>query len=119
MESCAQYVSLLRIHFSKDIEIKIIDDDEYEKKEEFYIRMCSIQDLNESAGGDGAAFFGDCVKCTVEITEDHLFKSRSDKVGLEFIKLTVTLVTFRHTSIFSTGNTANFFCGWIILYSVI
>lgn len=88
---------MLRIHFSKDIEIKIIDDDEYEKKEEFYIRMCSIQDLNESAGGDGAAFFGDCIKCTVEITEDHLFKSRSDKI-LANIRLGAKLGTrnWRH-----------------------
>ena len=66
--------------YSKNIEIKIIDDDEYEKKEEFYIRLSGLEDLNGTPGGDGIATFGENVKCTVEITEDHLFKSRSDKV---------------------------------------
>ena len=65
---------------SKEIEVRIVDDDEYEKQEEFYIRLCELKDLNENPEGDGKAYFGELVKCTVEITEDHLFKSRTDKV---------------------------------------
>ena len=44
---------------SKDIEVRIIDDDEYEKQEEFYIRICELKDLNENPEGDGKAYFGE------------------------------------------------------------
>eukprot|EP00800_Vazella_pourtalesii_P008016 TRINITY_DN212_c0_g1_i4.p1 TRINITY_DN212_c0_g1~~TRINITY_DN212_c0_g1_i4.p1 ORF type:complete len:597 (-),score=160.93 TRINITY_DN212_c0_g1_i4:289-2079(-) len=81
----------------KDIEVRIIDDDEYEKQEEFYIRICELKDLNENPEGDGKAYFGEIVKCTVEITEDHLFKSRTDKI-LSNIRLGTKLGTrtWRH-----------------------
>ncbi|KAI6659136.1 Sodium/calcium exchanger 1 isoform X18 [Oopsacas minuta] len=81
----------------RDIEVKIIDDDEYEKQEEFYIRLSNLKDLNETSTGDGAAFLGDLFKCTVEISEDHIFKSRTDKI-LSNIKLGTKLGTrtWRH-----------------------
>jgi len=63
----------------KEVKIHIIDDEEYERDEEFYVLLGKPQEVDVTAGSadgpDPTAVLGDCCKTTVLIREDHEFKS--------------------------------------------
>jgi len=63
----------------KEIKIHIIDDEEYERDEEFYVLLGKPQEVDVTIGSadgpDPTAILGDCCKTTVLIREDHEFKS--------------------------------------------
>jgi len=63
----------------KDIKIRIIDDEEYEKDEEFYVFLGQPTEVDTTpASGDGpdpTAILGECCKTTVCIEECHEFKN--------------------------------------------
>ena len=65
--------------YRKEIKIHIIDDEEYERDEEFYVLLGKPQEgdvtIGSSNGPNPTAILGNCCKTTVIIKEDHEFKS--------------------------------------------
>ena len=63
----------------KEIKIRIIDDEEYERDEQFYVFLGKPVEVDVTTGSadgpDPTAVLGDCCKTTVIIIEDHEFKS--------------------------------------------
>ncbi|CAD5233233.1 unnamed protein product [Bursaphelenchus xylophilus] len=67
-----------------EIEIEIINDDEYEKTEDFYVELEApiwhAKNQDGQDGADGRPILGAHTRCKVLITEDKEFKSFVDKM---------------------------------------
>ena len=76
------------------IEIEIINDDEYEKSEDFYVELSSPSWLTDYGlgqnGADGRPVLGSHTRCRIDIVEDIEFKVR---IVLNWITLTSILVS--------------------------
>ncbi|KAI1727170.1 calx-beta domain-containing protein [Ditylenchus destructor] len=66
------------------IEIEIINDDEYEKAEDFYVELGEpiwhVKKTSDQSGPDGRPIVGAHKRCRVTITEDKEFKNFVDKM---------------------------------------
>jgi len=67
-----------------EIEIEIVNDDEYEKTEDFFVELeppvWHVKNQEGENGADGRPVLGAHIRCKVQITEDYEFKSFVDKM---------------------------------------
>ncbi|KAI6229995.1 hypothetical protein M3Y99_01107900 [Aphelenchoides fujianensis] len=67
-----------------EIEIEIVNDDEYEKVEDFFVELGTpiwhVKNPEGQDGADGRPVLGAHTRCKVQITEDYEFKNFVDKM---------------------------------------